>query len=104
MSAAKDARKLTPLLAAGMTYVDVVVAGTLVRALYDTGSNCTIVSESLARALNLSATPFTRSFTLANGSRGSFVGKLPSLEIQLHDSLALEVEGVRVMEQGNGGM
>ncbi len=55
MGDAKDVRSLTPLQASGMTYVDVVVNGKRVRALYDTGSNCTIVSEALARALGLAA-------------------------------------------------
>ena len=81
-----------------MTYVDVGVQGRLVRALYDTGSNCTIISEALASTLQLPREPFHKAFTLANGSRGTFTGRIPKLELQLHDNLSLEVEGVRVMK------
>ncbi len=49
---AEDCSKLTPMSPEGQ-YLKVVLGGKKVNALYDTGSNCTIISNTLAKALNL---------------------------------------------------
>ena len=58
--------------------------------LYDTGSNITILLESLAKELDL-----LRTFCQAANHVRHFIGKLGNVKVQLHDGLELMVGGIR---------
>ena len=59
MTMALDKRYLTPQQD-GAHYVE--LDGRRVRGLYDTGSNCTIVSKKLARELGMQTLPYNGNF------------------------------------------
>ena len=92
-----DSRMKTPI-AHNAPYMEVGLQGYRVRALYDTGSNTTIVSSTLARQLGLRWEPYYGTFRQASGTRAQFIGKLGKVVVQFHDSLAVITQGIRVME------
>ena len=53
-----------------------MLGGKKVNALYDTGSNCTIISKTLAKALGLGIMEYAAMFRQAAGGNAKFVGKL----------------------------
>ena len=52
LSDAKDCTKWTPTAPEGQ-YVRMALEGKAINALYDTGSNCTIISKALAKQLGV---------------------------------------------------
>ena len=92
-----DGRKYTPI-AASAPYLEVGLQGYRVRALYDTGSNTTIISSHLAKRLGLGWSHFSGQFRQASGARAAFIGKLGKTSVQIHDCLGLLTEGIRVMD------
>ena len=66
MSKSVDKRYLTPM-AAGTKYLDVVVNGVLVRGMYDTGSNVTMMTKKLAKEIGVPTLPYSAKFRQANG-------------------------------------
>lgn len=80
MTKAGDARHLTPVQRGGQ-YLELCIAGKRVYGLYDTGSNCTIVSKKLADGLKLPQTSYGASFRQASGSMAKFVGKVGNVNL-----------------------
>ena len=78
--------------------MEVSIAGKRLYGMYDTGSNCTIVSRKVAAALGVRVIPYTREFRQATGQMSTFRGKLAETSVQLHDRLKLVVDGIRVMD------
>ena len=60
----------------GSQYVPLAIDSRRVYGLYDSGSNVTIISHGLARALGLQVLPFNGTFLQAAGHLGRFVGRL----------------------------
>ena len=57
-------------------YVFFTIDSRRIYGLYDSGSNVTIISHRLAKALGLQVLPFNRTFWQAAGHLGRFVGRL----------------------------
>ena len=70
-----DKRHLTSLYLGGQ-YVPFAINSQRVYGLYDSGSNVTIISHRLAKALELQVLPFNRTFQQTAGHLGHFVGRL----------------------------
>ncbi len=60
-AAARDLTRLTPT-APGGQYVRLNLGGKTVNALYDTGSNCTVISQTLAQQLGLPVQAYSAQF------------------------------------------
>ena len=88
-----DKLYFTPMLPGGQ-YLNMVLEGQRVYELYDTRSNGTILSESLAKDLGLPITPYKRAFHQAAGHIGCFIGKLSTIKVQMHYGLELVVGGI----------
>lgn len=61
MAAAKDFTRATPTAPEGQ-YVRLNLGGKAVNALYDTGSNCTIISQALAEQMRLPVQAYQSQF------------------------------------------
>ena len=96
MRLAVNKRHLTPQTPGGC-YLPVVINGNMVLALYDPGSNATIISDKLARELGEAPLPYNNTFRQAAGAKGRFSGKLGQTKLQLHEKLTLDVVDIRVM-------
>lgn len=92
-----DKRYLTPTTT-GSNFADIVLDGTRVYGMYDTGSNVTLMNQRLATQLGISTEPYTGTYKVASGNYCRFVAKAKPVTVQVHDSLTLEVEGIRIIE------
>ena len=94
---AVDKRHLTPM-SPNCKFIDVVLDGRRVYGMEDSGANFSLVTEALADELGLEVFPFGGSFTVASGHKNQFAGKLGKVNLQLHDGLVVEVDGIRVIK------
>jgi len=69
------------------------------RMTYDTGAAFTLISSEVAKCAGLQISPATGSYTTASGTPAPLCG-CTDLTIQVHDRLAIKLEGVRVQEMG----
>ena len=63
-------------------------------ALFDTGSNVTLLNKKLVYQLGLNMVVYTSTFWEAAGASVRFVGRLPRTKLLLHDSLNVIVESI----------
>ena len=63
-------------------------------ALFNTGSNVTLLNTKLAEQLGLKVEEYISTFRMASGASACFIGRLPRIKLQLHDSLAVMMEGI----------
>ena len=85
-------------LCPGSQYFPLAIDSRHVNGLYDSGSNVTIISHRLAKALGLQILTFNRTFYQVAGHLGYFVGRLGPIPLKFHDWLQFRLTGIRVME------
>ena len=79
-----DKRHLTTLFP-GSQYVSLAIDSRHVYDLYDSGSNVTIISHRLAKALGIQVLPINRIFQQAAVHLGCFVRSLGPIPFLLHN-------------------
>ena len=82
----------------GAKYLDVVFGPARIYSMWDTGANFSMITIKLAKALGIPVFPFKGTFTTATGEEGEYAGKLGRITVQLHNKLAVELDGVRVLK------
>ena len=70
------------------------------RAMLDTGAGMTIISSAVARAHGIHVRPYFGTFCVASGTHAKLTGEA-DIDLQVHRSLALKLEGVKVQELGD---
>ena len=71
----------------------------MVYILFNTGSNVTLLNKKLAEQLDLNVEEYASTFWMASCAGAHFTRKLPRARLQLHDSLAVMVEGIRIINR-----
>ena len=68
-------------------------------SMYNTGSNVTLLNRKLAKQLGLNVKEYASFFWLASGAHAQLVGLFLRTRLQLYNSLAVMVEGIRVIDR-----
>ena len=81
----------------GAKYLDVVFGPARIYSMWDSGANFSMITIKLAK-IGMPILPFKGTFTTATGKEGEYARKLGRITMQLHDKLAVELDGVRVLK------
>ena len=68
-------------------------------ALFDTSRNFTVLNDKLAKQLCLNVEAYTSNFQVASSVNVCTVKWLPKRSLQFHNSLAVMVKGIRMINR-----
>ena len=68
------------------------------RALFDIGSNITLLDTKLAEKIGLNVDKYILIFWVALGAIAYFIGWFSRTKLQSHDSLAVMGEGIQIID------